>query len=387
MSDHRFAVVIVAGGRGTRAKLARPKQYAPVGGMPLLRRTILAFANHPDVGQIQVVIGDTDLDLYHDATAGITGLLPPVTGGKNRQASVKAGLQALLADPPSHVLIHDGARPFVSEATISAVMAALSSAEGAIAALPVADTLKRANAASGIEETVPRDRLWRAQTPQGFRFETILEAHRKSPDGSATDDASMLEALGIHVALVPDDPENFKLTYGEDFVLAEKLLAGAMETRTGLGIDVHAFEPGDAVTLCGLHIPHTHKLKGHSDADVALHAIADAIYGAIGDGDIGEHFPPSDDKWRGAPSSVFVEHARDRLIARGGSLTHVDLTLVCEAPKIGPHRETMREAVAEMLKVQQSRIAIKATTSEGLGFTGRREGILAQAVATVQLPA
>lgn len=387
MTDLRYAVIIVAGGRGTRANLARPKQYTPVGGVPLLRRTILAFANHPNVAQIQVVIGESDLDLYQDAVAGITGLLPPVTGGANRQASVKAGLVALLKDPPTHVLIHDGARPFVSEATISAVIAALSSAEGAIAALPVADTLKQANAAGGIEATVPRDRLWRAQTPQGFRFQTIIEAHKNSSDGSATDDASMLEALGIHVALVPDEPSNFKLTYREDFVLAEQLLAGSMETRTGLGIDVHAFEPGEAVILCGLHIPHTHKLKGHSDADVALHAIADAIYGAIGDGDIGQHFPPSEEKWRGAPSSVFVEHAKDRLTALGGSLTHVDLTLVCEAPKIGPHRESMREAVAAMLDVPISRIAIKATTSEGLGFTGRREGILAQALATVQVPA
>ncbi len=378
--------IIVAGGRGSRARIGKPKQYAELGGVPLLRRTVMAFTQHPDIRHVLVVIGEDDAARYEKAVAGLDGLLPPTVGGADRQASVHAGLEALAPHGATHVLIHDGARAFVSPQTIRGVMESLYEAEGAIAALPVADTLKRAGASGGIDATVSRDGLWRAQTPQGFRFETILNAHREAPKGSATDDASLLEALGIHVALVPDEPMNMKLTYKEDFALANRLLGGANETRTGLGYDVHAFEEGDAVILGGVTIPHTHKLKGHSDADVALHALADAIYGALGAGDIGHHFPPSDPQWKGAPSRVFLEHAGRLVRDQGGVISNVDVTLICEAPKIGPHRDAMVVSIAEILSVDRARVSVKATTSEKLGFTGRGEGIACQAMAALSLP-
>jgi 2-C-methyl-D-erythritol 4-phosphate cytidylyltransferase/2-C-methyl-D-erythritol 2,4-cyclodiphosphate synthase len=386
MSSFDVAAVIVAGGRGARARTGQPKQYAQLGGVPLLRRTIDAFRNHAAITRVLVVIGREDRDLYETAVAGLDGLLPPATGGETRQASVRAGLEALAETPPDAVLVHDGARPFVRAATIDAIVEQLHSACGAIAALPVADTLKRESSAGGIAETVPRQGLWRAQTPQGFRFDTILAAHRKAGDQEATDDAALLERDGVHVVLVPDHPTNIKLTYREDFDLAEQLLAGARETRTGSGYDVHAFEPGDAVTLCGVDIAHEAGLKGHSDADVGLHALADAIYGALGEGDIGVHFPPSDPQWKGAPSRTFVEHAAARVKERRGRIVNVDVTLICEAPKIAPHREAMTAAMAEMLGLRPAAVSIKATTTEGLGFTGRREGIAAQAIVSIELP-
>lgn len=386
MTIHHVCALIVAGGKGTRARVGLPKQYAPVGGVPLLRRTVQAFLAHPSITDVLVVIGDADASRYATAVEGLTGLMPPVVGGESRQGSVANGLAALAANAPSHVLIHDGARPFVSSQTIDAVLSALQSAHGAIAALPVSDTLKRAGPSGGIEATVSRDGLWRAQTPQGFLFDTILKAHQKAAPNSATDDASLLEAMGVHVALVADQPTNIKLTYKEDFALAEQLLAAAQEVRTGLGFDVHAFEPGDAVTLGGVIIPHTHKLKGHSDADVALHALADALYGTIGAGDIGDHFPPSDPKWRGAPSVTFLQHAAKMITDRGGSIVNVDLTLMCEAPKISPHRGAMVATIAQMLDVDSTRVSVKATTTERLGFTGRQEGIACQAIATVKVP-
>lgn len=386
MSSERHHALIVAGGRGTRARTGSPKQYQPLGGVPLLRHTVAAFAHHPRIDAVTVVIGADDTALYTAAVAGLPNLTSPVIGGETRQISVANGLGALATRRPARVLIHDGARPFVSQQTISAVIDALGSAEGAIAALPVADTLKRGNEMGGIAGTVARDGLWRAQTPQGFRFDTIYAAHRAAPAGSATDDAALLEAAGFHVALVPDDPRNIKLTYREDFELAEAILAGSRQTRTGLGFDVHAFAEGTHVMLGGVAIPHSAGLSGHSDADVALHALTDAILGAICAGDIGQHFPPSDEKWRGAASAQFVGHAMDLLRKAGGQLLHIDLTLICEAPKVGPHRARISERIAEITDIDVGNVSVKATTTEGLGFTGRREGIAAQALVTITLP-
>lgn len=384
----KTAALIVAAGRGSRAGGPLPKQYAPLGGKPLLSHTIRAFASHPDVSHIQVVIHADDAGLYEEATSGAAKLLPPVPGGASRQASVLAGLEALGEAVPDlgRVLIHDGARPFVSSSLISRVIDALGAVPGALPALSVTDTLRRGmNGLSG--ETVPRDGLFRAQTPQGFRFADILAAHRAAAGQDFTDDVAVAVEAGLETRLVEGSEDNFKVTHAEDFLRAERHLAAGMETRVGSGYDVHRFAEGDHVTLCGIAIPHTHGLSGHSDADVGLHAVTDAILGALGDGDIGSHFPPSDPQWKGAPSHLFAEHAVKLMRTRGGVLSHVDLTLICERPKIGPHREAMRTRLAEILGVPLSRVAVKATTTEGLGFTGRQEGIAAQAVATLKLPA
>ncbi|WP_031550853.1 bifunctional 2-C-methyl-D-erythritol 4-phosphate cytidylyltransferase/2-C-methyl-D-erythritol 2,4-cyclodiphosphate synthase [Parvularcula oceani] len=374
------AALIVAAGRGARAGGGGPKQYRLLDGRPVLTRTMELFARHPRIDRVLAVIHPEDEAAFEAACPGADY----VHGGADRQASVRLGLEALAGDPPDRVLIHDGARPFVGPATIGAVIDALDRHEGALAALPVTDTLKREDGNGAAAATMPRDGLWRAQTPQGFRFATILAAHRSAPSGSATDDASLLEAAGRPVALVPDDPTNIKLTYPGDFALAELLVQ--RETRTGFGYDVHAFDEGEAVILGGIRIPHTHSLKGHSDADVAMHALTDALYGALSEGDIGRHFPPTDEQWRGAPSDVFLRHAAGLLADRGGRLTSADITLICEAPKIAPHAEAMRESLAQALGCEVSRISVKATTSEGLGFTGRREGIAAQAVCTISVP-
>lgn len=386
MKDHQTVALIVAGGKGTRARTGQPKQYVDLGGFPVLRHTLSTFSSHPEIDYILCVIGNQDADLYEKAASGISNLLPPVYGGLTRQESVLNGLLALEEIFPQRVLIHDGARPFVSQETISAVIDALHQADGAIAALPVSDTLKKANTLMGIAETVSREKLWRAQTPQGFRYEAILEVHKKASPGTATDDASLMEERGVHVAIVPDQPTNIKLTYKEDFDVAEKLIESAYESRVGQGFDVHQFEEGDAVILGGISIPHDRKLKGHSDADVALHAVTDAVLGAIGESDIGSHFPPSDEKWREASSHIFLSHAQDLVTARNGRIINIDLTLIAEAPKIGPYREQMRESIAEILNLDIGRISVKATTTEKLGFTGRGEGIACQAIVTVRLP-
>ncbi|MEM9810895.1 MAG: 2-C-methyl-D-erythritol 2,4-cyclodiphosphate synthase, partial [Pseudomonadota bacterium] len=308
-------------------------------------------------------------------------------GVRYRQGSVRKGLEAFTGARPKTVLIHDAARPFVTEETISGVIDALKSAEGAIAALPVSDTLKREGESQEIAETVQRAGLWRAQTPQGFRFESILEVHRNFAERQdMTDDASLFEAAGRPVKLVEDLATNMKITRPEDFALAERMLQTQLETRVGSGFDVHAFEPGAHVTLCGVDIPHTQKLKGHSDADVGMYALTDALYGALAAGDIGQHFPPSDPQWKGAASEVFLKHAAGMVTERGGKILHCDVTIICEAPKVGPHRETMRHVLAELMGIAAERVAVKATTTEQLGFTGRGEGIAAQAVATVGLP-
>lgn len=389
------AAIIVAAGRGVRAGTAGPKQYRDLAGETVLARAARAFLDHPEIDRVRVIIHADDHDLYEQSIAGLRGrvtLLPPVTGGRERQDSVRLGLESLAGDPPGLVLIHDAARPFIDAATISRVIAAARRSGGAIAALPVFDTIKKADGAAhpAIEGTVPRDRLWRAQTPQGFRFDAILAAHRAAAGETLTDDAAVAERAGMKVSLVAGSPDNMKITQAEDFGMAEILLGrkkAMAEYRTGHGFDVHAFEDGDAVILCGVAIPHGKKLKGHSDADAGMHALTDALLGAIGAGDIGDHFPPSDDRWKGAPSRVFLEKARDLVAGLGGAVVHCDVTLICEAPKIGPHRAAMRAALAGIIGVSADRISVKATTTEQLGFTGRREGIAAMATATVRLPA
>lgn len=387
--------LIVAAGRGSRfasGSDGAPKQYRALGGVPVVRRAILSFRQHPQVDAVRVVIHPDDGDHYAEATAGLD-LLPPVHGGATRQDSVRLGLESLADLKPRRVLIHDAARPFVDGATIARSLAALDNHPGAIAAVPITDSLKRG--ANGIiAGTVPRDDLWRAQTPQSFRFGDILAAHRAAADRKArdlTDDAAVLEQAGLTVALVAGSEANFKITTEDDLARGERQLAAMLaDLRTGMGYDVHAFAmdvSGDThIMLCGLPVHSDHPLIGHSDADVGLHAITDALLGTIGNGDIGSHFPPSDPKWRGADSGIFLKHAARLVTAQGGMIAHVDVTFICERPKIGPHREAMRTRVSELLGISLSRVSVKATTTEKLGYLGRGEGIAAQAVATVRLP-
>jgi len=390
------AALIVAAGRGARAagEAGRPKQYCALGGVPMLARTIAAFATHPGVGDILVVIHPDDAALYEAASQGFAGRLrQAVPGGARRQDSVRAGLEALAGEAPSAVLIHDAARPFVRPELISRVIAGLDTHPGALPCLPVTDTLKLV-AQGRVTGTVERDSLWRAQTPQGFKFDAILSAHRaaaKEPAREFTDDSGIAEWFGLDVALVEGAEDNRKLTTWEDLKIADELLqpgsARASGTiRVASGYDVHAFGPGDAVILCGVAIPHPKKLIGHSDADVGLHALTDALLGTIAEGDIGVHFPPSDARWRGAASELFLKHAASLVRERGGVIVHVDVTLLCEAPRIGPYRDQMRARIAGALGVQIAQVSIKATTNEGLGFIGRGEGITAMATATVSLP-
>lgn len=375
--------LIVAAGRGHRAGEGLPKQYRMLAGQSLLRRSCLAFLKHPRVDAVRAVIHPDDAALYADSTDGLD-LLPPVPGGAERHDSSRSGLESLAELAPQNVLIHDAARPFVDGATIDRILDALNERTAAIAAVPVTDTLKRAAPDGHIAATVDRAGLWRAQTPQGFRYAEILEAHRKLSTQSMTDDAAVAEAAGLAVMLVPGSEDNFKLTTEEDFTRAERML-GTGDIRVGSGFDVHRLGEGDAVMLCGIKIKHDKSLSGHSDADVGLHAITDALLGAIGEGDIGSHFPPGDPQWRSADSALFLQHAAGLVAQRGGQIRHVDVTLICEAPKIGPHREEMRARVAEIAGIGVNRVSVKATTTEGLGFTGRGEGIAAQATATVCL--
>ena len=387
------AALIVAAGRGTRVAGPVPKQYAQLGGTSVLARTLGVLLEHPAIDVGVVAIAEPDRARYEAAVAGgHPKLAPPVLGGATRQRSVLNGLRALAPLSPSSVLIHDAARPFVTPDIVDRVLAALQRSPGAIAAVPLADTLKRAGRDSRIEATLDRVGLWRAQTPQGFRFNAILQAHEAAlaaGRGDLTDDAAVAEWAGLPVELVEGNEANVKLTTAEDLAQAARAVetapAGPGEVRTGQGFDVHRFAAGDHVWLCGVRIPHARALEGHSDADVGLHALTDALLGAIGDGDIGQHFPNTDPRWRGAASHVFLADAARRVHARGGAVSNVDVTLLCESPKIAPHREAMRARVAEILKLDISRVAVKATTTEGLGFTGRREGIAAMATATVVL--
>jgi 2-C-methyl-D-erythritol 4-phosphate cytidylyltransferase / 2-C-methyl-D-erythritol 2,4-cyclodiphosphate synthase len=365
-----------------------PKQYAILGDRPVLWHTLAAFRSVPQISDLRVVIAGGDQRHYRAATAGLN-LPPPVVGGASRQQSVLNGLEVLAAESPDLVAVHDAARPFVRPDDIAACMAAASvpGTDGAVLGVPVADTLKRAEGGR-IVETVPRANLWRAQTPQVFRFQALLSAHRAVASLAAdeatalTDDAAVAERAGLKLVMVAGSEDNRKVTTADDL-----LKHGSMtETRTAFGFDVHGFGPGSAIMLAGVSVPHGQSLAGHSDADVALHALTDAVLGAIGAGDIGQHFPPSDPQWRGASSDRFLRHAVDLLGKQGGRIVHLDLTLVCEAPRIGPHRQAMVARIAEIVGVPPDRVSVKATTTEGLGFTGRREGIAAQAVATVELP-
>jgi 2-C-methyl-D-erythritol 4-phosphate cytidylyltransferase/2-C-methyl-D-erythritol 2,4-cyclodiphosphate synthase len=380
-----IAVVIVAAGKGERAGGAVPKQYVPLLGKPMLRWTAEAFVRHPDVDFVQIVVGANDEAPYAEAMRGLS-VLPPLAGGPTRQHSVMHGLEALAHHKPDYVLIQDAARPFVSAETIGLVIAALrDGAEAAIPLLPVADTLRKHD--NGKWVTVPRDGLLRAQTPQGFRFDKILKAHRDHATHDVTDDMALAELAGLDIVVVPGEESNIKITTQKDFAMAEQLLAARLgETRTGSGYDVHRFAPGDHVWLCGVKIDHDHALEGHSDADAGLHALTDAILGAMGAGDIGQHFPPTDERWRAAPSWKFLDHAASLVRDRGGAIVHCDVTLICERPKVSPHRDAMRARIAEILALDISRVSVKATTTEGMGFEGRREGLAAQAVATVRIP-
>lgn len=378
----RHAAVIVAAGTGERFGGSLPKQYRPLAGSSVLRRSVEAFRATGRFDDIVVVIRDEHRPLYDAAAVGL-GLPEPVTGGATRQDSVRAALEWLEARAPDLVLVHDAARPLVDRATIDRVLDALATAEAAIAAVPVVDTIKRAEAgiAAG---TVDRSGLWQAQTPQGFRFPALLAAHRAAAGEALTDDAAVAERRGIAVRLVEGHVDNFKITTEADLTRAERLLGGAADIRTGTGFDVHRLIPGDAVILCGIRIPHGFKLEGHSDADVGLHALTDALLGAIGAGDIGQHFPPSDERWRGADSAAFLAHAAELVRARG-TILNVDVTLLCERPKVGPHRAAMVARIAEILRIDAERVSVKATTTERLGFTGREEGIAAQASASVRI--
>lgn len=375
--------LLMAAGAGTRFGAPVAKQYLPLLGRPVLRHAAEALLREGLVRRIIPVVAAGEEPRVAGLLDGLP-IMPPVTGGASRADSVRAGLEALAADPPRLVLVHDAARPVIPAGTIDALRAALDTAPGAIPAQPVTDTLKRG--ADGIVlATVPRDGLFRAQTPQAFRFEALLAAHR-SGDGSATDDAALLEAAGLPVALVPGGEANIKITWPEDLARVEQHLAARLVPRMGTGFDVHRLEAGRPMVLCGVTIPFPLGLSGHSDADVGIHALCDAIYGALAEGDIGRWFPPSEAQWKDADSARFLRHAAGRIAARGGVLGNVDVTLICERPKITPHAPAMRARLAELLGVPVGAVSVKATTTERLGFTGRGEGIAAQAAAVVLLP-
>jgi 2-C-methyl-D-erythritol 4-phosphate cytidylyltransferase/2-C-methyl-D-erythritol 2,4-cyclodiphosphate synthase len=377
--------LIVAAGRGARFGGELPKQYLALGGSTVLRHAVAAFATHPQIAGVLVTIRPEDQGHYERAIAGLT-VLPPVPGGAERQDSVRLGLEALARHTPDRVLIHDGARPFPGAALIDRVIDGLDRAAASIPALPLGDTIKRVEDGL-IRETVDRTQLWRAQTPQGFHFTPILAAHRRAAGHVLTDDAAVAEAAGIAPLIVAGSEENLKVTTAEDLAAAERLLAARQgDIRVGEGFDVHPFGPGDHVMICGVAIPHEVAPVGHSDADVGLHALTDAVLGAIGAGDIGMHFPPSDPRWRGASSDRFLAYAAALVRERGGTIAAVDVTVICERPKIAPHRDRMIQQVAAILEISADRVSVKATTTERLGFLGRGEGIAAQAVATVRLP-
>lgn len=395
MSERKTAVVVVAAGRGERACQPGegPKQYRIIGDASVISHTLQSFASHPSIGTIAVAIHPDDEALFHAASGGLPdSRVLAVHGGPTRQASTRLALLALRDHAPQTVLVHDAVRPFADHALISRVLGAVCDEHGAVPVLPVSDTLKRTDGVGMIRETVPRDGLHAAQTPQGFPYARLLAAHEKaaaSGHGVFTDDASIAEWAGIPVKIVPGSSGNTKLTWTKDIELADRQLsrrASFPDIRTGNGYDVHAFEPGDAVVLCGVSIPNDRKLSGHSDADVGLHALTDALLATCSAGDIGVHFPPSEDRWKGAASRLFVEHAAALLRSRGGRIANVDVTLICEEPKIGPHRDRMLDAMAEMLGISKTRVSVKATTNEKLGFIGRSEGIAAIATASVIFP-
>jgi 2-C-methyl-D-erythritol 4-phosphate cytidylyltransferase/2-C-methyl-D-erythritol 2,4-cyclodiphosphate synthase len=377
--------LIVASGRGQRfGAAARPKQYQPLAGRAVLRHCLERFRDHPRVGAVRAVIHPEDRALYDEATAGLD-LLDPAAGGATRQESVRRGLESLREVAPDLVLVHDGVRPLIDASLIDRVLDGLADHAAVLPALPVTDTLKRV-AEERVLGTVEREGLFRAQTPQGFRYREILDAHERHAGTAMTDDVALAEAAGLAVRVVPGDESNLKITTQDDLARAARLLGAGLVPRTGLGFDVHRLAPGDGLVLAGVRLPEPLRLIGHSDADVGLHAITDALLGTLGAGDIGSHFPPSDPRWAGADSAFFLQHARQLVEGAGGRIEHVDLTLICERPRIGPHRAAMVARLAELLGLGPGRVSVKATTTEQLGFTGRGEGIAAQAVATVSLP-
>ncbi len=396
----QIAAIIVAAGQGTRLGGPVPKQYRELAGEPVLTRTLRAVLAAP-VDAVLVAIHPDSRDAYDRAAAPLAGprLLPPVTGGATRANSVRHALEALEPHGPARVLVHDAARPFVEPERIAALLAAADAGGAGILAEPVVDALWREDAGQA-DAPVPRAGLWRAQTPQCFPFAALLAAHRSeaaSDRPPALDDAEIFRRAGHAVALVPGSPENFKITTSADLDRAERLLGArpreahaatctAFETRTGQGFDVHRFAPGDHVWLCGVRVPHDHRLEGHSDADVGLHALSDALYGALAEGDIGRHFPPSDPQWKGAESHIFLSHAAGLVRARGGRVVNADVTILAESPKVAPHADAMRARMAELMGITPDRVAVKATTMERMGFVGRGEGIAALATATIALP-
>ena len=383
----RAVAVVVAARRGIRAGGDLPKQYRVVAGIPVIRRSLEMLLRQAEVSAVQPVIHPDDEDLFR-RTAGALDVREAVWGGATRQESVRAGLEAIAALRPEIVLIHDAVRPFASPALVSRALAAVEGCDGAVPALPVTDTVKTVDAAGRVLSTLDRTMLRLVQTPQAFAYPALLDAHRRAAAAGRTDfsdDAALAEWAGMTVTVFEGDPENIKLTTPEDFARAEAAL-GMGEVRTGTGFDVHAFGEGDHVMLGGVRIPHTRGLSGHSNADAALHALTDAVLGALAEGDIGEHFPPGDPRWRGAPSDQFLRFAAERVRARGGAIAHLDLTIVCEAPRLAAHRQAMRERIAAIAGLTVDRVAVKATTSEKLGFTGRGEGIAALATATIRLP-
>jgi 2-C-methyl-D-erythritol 4-phosphate cytidylyltransferase/2-C-methyl-D-erythritol 2,4-cyclodiphosphate synthase len=386
----RVAAVVVAAGRGTRSGLDYPKQYKMMGGAPMVRESLRIFASHPRIDVVLPVIHPDDGERFARAAEGLR-LAKPVHGGATRQSSVRAGLEALSGDAPDIVLVHDAARPFTSAALVDRAIAAAQKAGAAIPALPVTDTVKIVDNESLIAATVDRSHLRTVQTPQAFAYPVLLDAHRRAAAAGRvdfSDDAALAEWAGLKVSVFEGEASNVKMTTPEDFIRAERdNQAGLADIRTGIGYDIHAFDSGgDHVWLGGVKIPHGKKLAGHSDADVALHALTDAILGALADGDIGVHFPPSDEKWRGASSDKFLAFAVERVKARGGVVSHLDVAIVCEAPKINPRRDEMRARIAEIAGLSVDRVGVKATTNEKLGAIGHAEGIAAYATATIRLP-
>src|ERR1700723_3291681 len=385
----RTAAILVAAGRGLRAGSGGPKQYRSIGGQTVIFRAMAPFCRHPQIFAVQPVLNPDDMAMFNDAVSALRHA-PPANGGATRQASVHAGLEALAGQKPDVVLIHDAARPVVTAALISRAIDAAARTGAAVPAIPVADTIKLVDGNGNVEATPERARLRIAQPPQAFRFDVILDAHRRAArEGRSdfTDDAALAEWAGLTVATFEGDPANMKLTTPEDFVREEARLASLLgDVRTGTGYDVHAFGEGDHLMICGIRVLHSKGFLAHSDGDVGLHALVDAILGALADGDIGSHFPPSDPQWKGASSDRFLAFACERVRARGGVIANLDVTVVCEAPRVSPHRDAMRARIAAIAGISAARVAVKATTSEKLGFTGRGEGIVAMATATVRLP-
>jgi 2-C-methyl-D-erythritol 4-phosphate cytidylyltransferase/2-C-methyl-D-erythritol 2,4-cyclodiphosphate synthase len=387
--DGKVAAVVVAAGRGLRAGGGMPKQYRMIGAAPAIRISLATLSAHGRIASVQPVINPEDARLYEAAAEGLA-LMPPVTGGATRQASVRAGLRALAPVAPELVLVHDAVRPFASPALIARAITAAAEHRAAVPVVPLVDTVKTIDASGTVTGTLDRAQLRAVQTPQAFDFAALMEAHRRAEAAGRedfTDDAALAEWAGLKVASFEGEIGNVKLTTADDFARLEAMQhAASGDVRTGFGFDVHPFSEGNHVMLGGVRIAHERSVAGHSDADVVLHALVDAILGALAEGDIGVHFPPSDPQWRGVASDRFLAFAVERVQARGGRIAHLDVTVVCEAPRIGPHREAIRERIATIAAVPIGRVAVKATTSERLGFTGRGEGIAAFANATVRLP-